>query len=116
MSAPLVISATLLGLAAAVSALQKVTRDPATLAALYAVGVRDTQMVLLAVLESSGALGLLVGIWIAPLGLAAAVGLALFYLAAVGAHVRVRDPFGESVPALTLLAVAGVTIAFEFAR
>jgi hypothetical protein len=115
-SAPLVISASLLGVAAAVSALQKWRRDPTTLAALHAVGVRDTQIALLAIPEALGAVGLLVGTWVAPLGLAAAVGLALFYGAAIGAHLRVRNPFRESVPALVLLGVAVVTVAFELAR
>lgn len=116
MSEALVISTAMLGAAAAVSALQKLRRDPTTLEALYAVGVRDTQIALLAIPESLGAAGLLVGIWIAPLGLAAASGLVLFYLAAIGAHVRVRHPFRDSVPALVILVLSVATVALQATR
>ena len=116
MSAPLAISTALLGLAAAASALQKFRRDPSTLAALYAVGVRDTQIALLAIPETLGAAGLLVGVWIAPLGFAAASGLVLFYLAAIGAHIRVRHPFRESVPALVILVLSVATVVLQSTR
>ena len=116
MNAPLVISTALLAAAAAVSALQKFRRDPTTLAALYAVGVRDTQIALLAIPESLGAVGLLVGAWIAPLGFAAASGLVAFYVAAIGAHIRVRHPFRESVPALAILVLSVATVVLQSAR
>lgn len=116
MSAPLVISTALLGVAAAVSALQKLRRDPTTLAALYAVGVRDSQIAPLAIPESLGAAGLLVGAWIPPLGFAAASGLVLFYVAAIVAHIRVRHPFRESVPALVILVLSIATVALQAAR
>ena len=37
------------------------------------------------------AVGLLVGIWVPEIGLAACVGLILYFLLAIGAHVRARD-------------------------
>ncbi|GAB2602764.1 DoxX family protein [Kribbella endophytica] len=53
------------------------------------VGLRPEAVPPLAVLKGAGAVGLVAGLaGIRPLGLAAAVGLVLFYLLAVGAHVR----------------------------
>ena len=58
-------------------------------------------------LKAAGALGLLVGIWIPPIGAAAAVGLILFFIAAIGAHVRVRWYSTIPFPATFLLLAAG---------
>ncbi|GAB3825896.1 DoxX family protein [Kribbella italica] len=53
------------------------------------VGLRPEALPWLAVLKGAGAAGLLAGLaGLTPLGLAAAVGLVLFYLCALGAHVR----------------------------
>lgn len=53
------------------------------------VGLRSEALPYLAVLKGAGAVGLAVGLaGITPLGLAAAVGLVLFYLGALGAHIR----------------------------
>ncbi|MGC4938733.1 DoxX family protein [Kribbella sp. DT2] len=53
------------------------------------VGLRPEVVPWLAVLKGAGAAGLVVGLaGMTPLGLAAAVGLVLFYLCAVGAHIR----------------------------
>ncbi|WP_290863897.1 DoxX family protein [Hamadaea sp.] len=45
----------------------------------------------LGVLKAAGALGLLAGFGYPPLGVAAAAGLVLFFVAAFVAHFRVRD-------------------------
>ncbi len=50
-----------------------------------------TWLPLLAVAELAGAVGLLVGLKVAPLGIAAGVGLALYFVGAVAAHVRAED-------------------------
>lgn len=57
--------------------------------------------------ELSGAAGLLVGMAWPPLGLAASIGLVLYFLGAVVAHLRVGDLRGTGTPAFPLgLAVA----------
>lgn len=61
----------------------------------------------LAACEFAGALGLLVGIAWPPLGRAAAIGLVLYFVGAVVAHVRVGDVKGLGAPGFLLtLAVA----------
>ncbi|GAA2067617.1 hypothetical protein GCM10009801_15140 [Streptomyces albiaxialis] len=60
----------------------------------------------LGVPKTAAAIGLLAGFWVPALAVAAAVGLVLFFTAAVVTHVRVRDfTFGPQYPFL-LLAVS----------
>ncbi|WNZ13683.1 DoxX family protein [Streptomyces sp. 11x1] len=66
-------------------------------------------------LEVAGAVGLLLGLFAAPLGVAAAAGLALLMAAAAVVHLRHGDPPVQALPAavlvLTALAYAGAVIA-----
>jgi hypothetical protein len=112
----LIITATLLGIAAAGSAVQKLRRDATVVASMHAVGVGDGQIPVLAVLELLGAAGLLVGIWFAPLGVLAAIGLTLYFLGAVIAHIRAKAPAKEAAPALVIALLALATALLEFAR
>lgn len=115
MTIALVILATLLALAAAGSAMGKLRRVPSLVESLHSVGVSDSMMRVLALLEILGALGLLVGIWIAPIGVAAAAGLTLYFLGAVIAHIRAKE-FQGIAPAVVLFILALVTLWLEFAR
>ena len=56
------------------------------------------------------------GIWIPWVGVAASAGLALYFLGAVIAHVRVRSAVKEAVPAVVILLVALATLALQLAR
>ena len=53
-------------------------------------------------LEVAGAVGLLVGLWLAPLGVAAGIGLVLMMVGAVVVHVRIKDPIKMAAPAAVL--------------
>lgn len=60
-----------------------------------------------------GAIGLLIGIAVPALGVAASIGLILYFVCALGAHLRVRDPgFGG---AAFFLALAAGTLAANLA-
>lgn len=64
----------------------------------------------LGALLAAAALGLLVGLAVPPLGVAAATGLVLYFLGALAAHARARDPgVGGAVVLLLLAAGALVT-------
>ncbi len=65
------------------------------------------QLIGLAELAAAG--GVLAGLWLHPLGLAAAAGMALLLLGAVIAHRRAADDGKEMAPALLTLAI---TIAY----
>jgi hypothetical protein len=75
------------------------------------VGVTHRALCPLAVLKIAGALGLLIGIGVPPLGVAAAIGLILFFIGAITAHVRVRDYSSIPFPGMfLLLAIASLVL------
>jgi hypothetical protein len=62
-------------------------------------------MVPFGTLLGAGAIGLLAGIAVPALGVAASIGLILYFVCALGAHLRVRDPgIGGAVFFLALAA------------
>ena len=54
----------------------------------------------------AGGVGLVVGLWYAPLGIAAAIGLVLYFVGANIAHVRKGDFKGLPAPILVLIRAA----------
>ena len=52
-------------------------------------GVPESWMTMLGILKAAGALGLLAGFVVPPIGIAAAVGLILFFVGAIITHLRV---------------------------
>ena len=65
---------------------------------------------MLGILKAAGAIGLLVGIAVPQIGIAAAAGLVLFFIAAIITHLRAHDySFGLAVVFL-LLAVAALVL------
>ncbi|BCJ35845.1 hypothetical protein Athai_33480 [Actinocatenispora thailandica] len=78
---------------------------------LTAVGVPDSWLPWLAAAKLAGAAGLLVGIAIRPLGVAAATGLVLYFVGAVAAHLRAHGYATLAFPATYLaLAVASLVL------
>lgn len=74
------------------------------------VGVPESWLTTLGILKAAGALGLLVGIGVPLIGIAAAIGLILFFIAAIITHLRGRDySFGLAVVFL-LVAVATLVL------
>jgi hypothetical protein len=116
MTVALIALASLLALAAVVSAAGKLGRVPGVVENMHAVGVGDGQMRVLAGLEILGAAGLLVGIWVPVIGVAAAACLALYFLGAVIATVRAARPAKEVAPPALLMVLAIATTALELAR
>ncbi|MBC9713825.1 DoxX family protein [Streptomyces sp. TRM66268-LWL] len=59
--------------------------------------------------KAAAVIGLIVGFWIPAIGIAAAVGLVVFYALAIATHVRAKDyTFGLQYP---FLALAAATLA-----
>jgi hypothetical protein len=78
--------------------------------AMARAGVPESWMTTLGILKAAGALGLLVGIAVPVIGIAAAVGLILFFVAAIITHLRERDySLGPAIVFL-LLAVAALAL------
>ena len=98
----------LLSLLLLMSASAKLTRNPKVVEGMTAVGVPLSMFPFLAGAEIAGAVGLIVGLWIAPLGIAAAIGVVLYFVGAVLTHVRKSDFKGVPTPLVILIASGAV--------
>jgi len=78
--------------------------------AMAKAGVPDSWMTTLGILKAVGALGLLVGICVPVIGVAAALGLILFFVGAIITHLRGRDYSLGPAMAFLLLAVAALAL------
>lgn len=65
-------------------------------------------MIPLGTLLASGAAGLLIGFAVPLLGKAAAIGLILYFVSALSAHIRARDPQVGGAVSFLVLAVAAL--------
>ena len=111
-SAYLAITILLAGMAA-FSALGKIRRDPHQVRVVHeTVGVPLRYFPLLAACELAGAVGLVLGIWWPPLGVAAAVGLVIYFLGAIGFHLRAGDARGIG-PAFFMLVISAAALALR---
>jgi len=64
----------------------------------------------LGAIKGLGGLGLLVGLAFRPIGILAALGLTVYFILAIRAHSKLRDPGSESVPAAVLFALCALTL------
>ena len=76
--------------------------------------VSRTWIAPLGTLLASGAVGLLIGLVVPALGIAAASGLVLYFICAVTAHLRVRDRQIGGAVFFLLLAVASLSSAVAY--
>ena len=90
------------------SGVGKIRRHPLQVREIHeTVGVPLKYFPLLATCEFAGALGLVVGIWVALIGVAAGIGLVLYFVGAVVSHLRVGDFKGIGSAAFMLVLAAG---------
>lgn len=107
-----VVVAILTAISMGVSASGKLTLNPGAVQVIHdSVGVPLSYFPLLAGLEIAGGLGLLVGIFVPRTGIAAGVGLVLYFVGAMLAHVRVGDWAGLKAPIMPLVfSIAALTL------
>ena len=104
--------AVLLAAGVALSGRAKVARDERIVTQLTGIGVPLAWFPRLALAEFAGALGLVAGLVWRPFGIAAAIGLVLYFVGAVVTHVRAGDVKGLPAPAVLLvLSAAALTLA-----
>jgi hypothetical protein len=72
-------------------------------------GVKPVQWRVIGLLELAGVAGVLVGLVWAPIGVAAAIGLALLVSGAIVFHVRASDSVADTAPAVIGLGLAVAT-------
>jgi hypothetical protein len=94
------------------SARSKLIRDKRVVAVFTGqLGVPLGLYPFLAACEIAGAAGLIIGLWWGSLGVAAATGIVLYFIGAIGAHLRKRDIKGIVTPVLALfLAAVALTL------
>jgi hypothetical protein len=68
---------------------------------------------MIGVLELAGVAGVLVGLVWAPIGIAAAIGLALLSIGAIAFHLRASDGAVDMAPAVIGVALAVATVALH---
>ncbi len=82
---------------------------PKSLAIRDHLGVSPIQWRIIGALELAGVAGVLAGLLWPPIGIAAAIGLALLSIGAVAFHLRASDRVAETVPAVIGVALAAAT-------
>jgi hypothetical protein len=100
--------AIVLALALIGSAAGKLTKQPPVVKGIGGLGVPLEWFPWLAGAEIAGAVGLIAGLWIPALGVAAGIGIVLYFVGAVIAHVRAHDT--QLAPPISLLLAAGAAV------
>jgi DoxX-like family len=102
----------LLAAALGYSALRKLSHRPEVVRTYLRAGVPEDRLDQLAVVLLAGAGGLLLGLLWAPVGLAAAACLVVYFLVAVTFHIRAGDARNMATP-LVLALMAGAALALR---
>jgi hypothetical protein len=71
-------------------------------------------MIPFGILLASGAVGLLAGFAVPALGTAAAIGLVVYFICAVTAHIRVRNPKVAGAVSFLVMAVAALVVGLGY--
>jgi hypothetical protein len=74
------------------------------------VGVSQSWIAILGALKAAGAIGVLIGICLPWIGIAAGIGLVLFFVGAIIIHLRVRDYSFGLAAVFLLLAIAALVL------
>jgi DoxX-like family len=101
----------LLAVILAAAAIRKLTHREDVVAAYAKVGVPEERLNHLAFILLLGAAGLLLGLAWAPVGIAAAAGVVVYFVLAIAAHLRHDDAASLPTPvAIEVLAVAALAL------
>ena len=116
MTIALDIFAALLAFAAIGSAISKLKKVPDVMEAMAKVGVKASQVPMLALLEIAGGLGLIAGIWNKQLGALASVSLTMYFLVALAMHLRKKHKVSDFGAALGIFIIACTTTFLQLKR
>jgi len=106
----------LLTFAAIGSAIAKLKKVPDVMEAMAKVGVKPSQVPVLAVLEIAGGFGLIAGIWNKPLGVLASACLVLYFAGALFTHFSRKHKVADFGAALGIFIIAVVTTYLQIQR
>ncbi len=94
------------------SAAGKLAKHPKVIESLAKCEVPSSWPPRLAAAEIAGAVGMVLGLWIPALGIAAAVGIVLYFVGAIIAHVRVRD--NDVIAPIVFIVLAVIIIVLRY--
>jgi DoxX-like family len=114
MDLALVVVSILLAVLITFSAALKLTHKPKVVESYRTAGVSEAWLNGLAALLLAAAAGLVVGIWWPVAGFVAAAGLVVYFVLAVGFHIRANDTAHMITPAV-LAGVAAAVVALQVA-
>lgn len=93
------------------SAIGKLAKHPVIVQNLTKTGVPLHWFPRLAALELAGAVGVIIGLFaLEGLGIAAAIGLALYFAGAVITHMRAKDPDYSRAGGIMIIAIASAVL------
>ncbi len=75
-----------------------------------AYGLPETMTYIVGFIKVTLAIMLIAGIWIESLVDPAAIGMAVMMLGAIIMHLKIKDTFKQTLPALTLLIICGIIV------
>jgi hypothetical protein len=93
----------------------KVTGQPAMRESAQHFAIQWERYRFLGAVEIAATFGVVAGLWLNGLGLAAGVGVTVLMVGAVLFHLRFGDPANRTVPALVALAASATYVAFQAA-
>jgi len=93
------------------SAIGDFLKLPSVMRAAETVRCPPNLCTVLGLLKTLAVVGLIVGFAIDAIRIAAAVGLSIYFVLAVGAHLRVKDHLRGTLPAIAMLAISTATLA-----
>jgi hypothetical protein len=100
-----------LSVALVISGAAKLAKQPRLVDGLVGhLGVPLSWFPALASAEIAGAVGLIIGLWVSVLGIAAAIGVVLYFIGAVVAHLRANDRDLAAPVVIELLAAAALAL------
>lgn len=88
------------------SAVADFKKNPQIVVSLTHLGVNTDRMSTLGGLKLLGVIGVIIGFWVSAIGVAAGIGLALYFVGAIAFHVRAKDNVKNTFPALLLFILA----------
>ena len=113
MQIPYLVITVLFAMIVSYSGIAKIRRDPRVVQVIHeTIGIPLKYFALLAACEFAGAAGLIVGLWWQLAGIAAGIGLVVYFIGAVASHLRVGD-FKGIGPAAFMLALAVAVLALR---
>ena len=88
----------------------KLAKNPRIVEGIGGLGVPLSLFPVLAALEIAAAAGLIIGLWFAPLGIAAAVGVIMYFIGAAITHLRAHNREFASPLVLGIVGAAAVAL------